>query len=319
MLFNTRNIAYHWCSTSNDKITMTTIQTVTVYLGSSGYCRQIFKDSTVQLGEMIAERGYSLVYGGMDAGLMGVLAKAVLKNGGDVTGVVPQKLKDSERVLQGLNDLIMVNDLWDRKQRMFDMADAVLALPGGFGTVDESLEILYWAALKLHNKPLVLINIDGYWDELIAYIHTLDDFDDRYLIVVDNVDQVDEALRGWIPVVIPPGVSYHFPHFEDEISRRTFEPVVVDLATVENTYYAICAMGLKQLAKHRRNIGFDNAKGQFDALNKWIKRAHEEKFITDKCLNLYALDSDREALNEKLSTMEFVEIDLHKEKWGDPV
>ena len=152
---------------------MNNIKTLTVYLGSSGFASDIYKQSAIDLGRMIAERDYYLVYGGMDAGLMGLLAKTTLEHNGDVTGIVPQKLKDSERILGNLSETILVEDLWDRKKRMFKMADAVLALPGGFGTLDETLEVLYWGSLKLHNKPLVLININGYWDNLITYLLSL--------------------------------------------------------------------------------------------------------------------------------------------------
>lgn len=299
---------------------MNDLKTLTVYLGSSGHCRQIFKDSAAALGHFIADNAFNLVYGGMDAGLMGVLAKTAHQNGAHVTGIVPQKLKDSQRILEGLNTLIMVEDLWDRKKRMFDMADAVIALPGGFGTLDECLEMLHWAHLKLHNKPLVMLNIDGYWNTLMPYLQTLDDYDERYVIVVDTIEDIVPALQNWTPVVIPPDVDYHFPHFEDEICRRTYDPIMIDIASVENTYYAICALGLKQLGKHARGIGFINQGDQFSALHDWIKTAHQERFITDKCVTLYGMDTDRMALYKTLfNDTRSVLIDLHQDKWGASV
>ena len=145
---------------------MNSIETLTVYLGSSGHARPIFKNAAIELGRLIGESSKRLVYGGMDAGLMGLLAIAALEAGAHVTGIIPRKLKDSERILKNLSDTVMVEDLWDRKKRMFKQADAIISLPGGYGTLDESLEMLYWAALNLHNKPLVLVNIEGYWDFL---------------------------------------------------------------------------------------------------------------------------------------------------------
>ncbi|MDB2683171.1 TIGR00730 family Rossman fold protein [Alphaproteobacteria bacterium] len=298
---------------------MNNIKTLTVYLGSSGYASDAYKQTAIDLGHTIAEKDYYLVYGGMDAGLMGLLAKAVLEKSGDVTGIVPQKLKDSERILPNLSETILVEDLWDRKKRMFKMADAILALPGGFGTLDESLEVLYWGSLKLHNKPLVLINIEGYWDKLIGYLYSMGSFDERYLIVVNNLDDIWPKLESWEPIAIPPDTPHHYPHFEAEITRITDQYVIIDKANIENTYYAICALGLKQLGKHDRPIGFINENGQFDNLLEWLERAAKETFITQKCLQLFDSAPTREELSKKLADQNHVDIDLHNEKWGDAV
>jgi len=164
---------------------MQNIQHITVYLGSSGTARPVFREAAMQLGALIADSGKHLVYGGMDAGLMGLVAADALAHGGEVTGIIPTKIKDSERILKNLTETILVDELSERKALMFQKADAVLALPGGFGTLDESLEVLYWGNLGLHNKPLVLINIEGYWDGLITYLRALPDYDETFLIVVD--------------------------------------------------------------------------------------------------------------------------------------
>ena len=294
---------------------MNDIQTLTVYLGSSGHARPVFKDSAKAFGALIGKGGYKLVYGGMDAGLMGLIALSALENGAHVTGIIPRKLKDSERILSNLSDTVMVEDLWDRKKRMFKQADAIISLPGGYGTADESLEMLYWAKLSLHNKPLVLVNVENYWKDLINYLKTLPDFDDRYLLVVDKVEDVIPALQNYQPLP-PVEDTDRYPHFEDEICRETEEPILIDKASVENSYYAICALGLKQLHKHKRAIGFLNTDGQFDGLLNWINTAAEEKFITQKCLELFNVDTDRETLRETLSHQQYVEVDLHGAKWG---
>lgn len=295
---------------------MNNLNMLTVYLGSSGHARPAFKQAAEKLGELIGKSGKDLVYGGMDAGLMGILAASALKNGGHVTGIIPRKIKDSERVLTGLTDTIMVEDLCDRKKQMFLMADAIISLPGGFGTLDESLEVLYWGGLGLHSKPLVLVNIEGYWDTLINYISTMPDFDKRYLIVVDSVEEVIPALENFesLPYVKTPP---HLPHFEDEITRDTDIPIVVDKANVENTYFIVCALGLKQLGKHNRAIGFLNADGQFDNLIKWFRVAAEEHFITQKCLKLFGAHESEKMLWAILKNQERIEIDLHAEKWGE--
>lgn len=288
---------------------------LTVYLGSSGHARPVFKEAAEELGALIGKSGKDLVYGGMDAGLMGILAQSALDNGGHVFGVIPKKIKDSERILKNLNETIMVEDLCDRKKQMFLMADAIIALPGGFGTLDESLEILYWGGLGLHSKPLVLVNIEGYWDALIEYLTPLPDFDKRFLVVVNSVEDVIPVLEKFedLPRVKTPP---HLPHFEDEITRDTDIPIVVDKANVENTYFIICALGLKQLGKHSRAIGFLNKDGQFDPLIQWIRKAAEEHFITGKCLKLFGAHESEKMLWAILKNQERVNIDLHVEKWG---
>ena len=246
---------------------------------------------------------------------MGLLAMAALDAGGDVTGIIPRKLKDSERILNNLTKTIMVEDLWDRKKRMFQMADAIVSLPGGFGTADESLEMLYWANLALHNKPLVLVNIENYWDDLISYLHTLPDFDDRFMLVVDTIQDVIPALSAYELIEVNT-TAERYPHFEDEISRATSEPIIIDHPSVENSYYAVCALGLKQLHKHKRPIGFLNTDGQFDGLIKWMETAAKERFITQQCLKLFDIADTRDELAKKLSEQDYVEIDLHGAKWG---
>ncbi len=295
---------------------MENIKTLTVYLGSSGHTRPVFRDSAVALGKRIATHDYNLVYGGMDTGLMGLLAKTAMEHNGHVTGIIPQKLKDSERILSELSETILVDDLWDRKYRMFEMADAIITLPGGFGTLDEALEVLYWGHLKLHNKPLVLINVEGYWDSLIEYLHTLDDFDERFLIVVDDIDDVEEALQAWIPVTVPTDILHHFPHFENGIKRDTAMPIIIDKATLENSYYVTCALGLRQLARHRRGIGFLNMDGQFDGLLACIHTAAKERFVTENCVKLFEVADDLNELQQSLQTRSDITIDLHNEKWG---
>ena len=294
---------------------MNNINMLTVYLGSSGHARPVFKEAAEELGRLIGKSEKDLVYGGMDAGLMGILAESAIKHGGHVTGIIPKKIKDSERILTSLTETIMVEDLCDRKKQMFLMADAIIGLPGGFGTLDESLEVLYWGALNLHSKPLVLVNIEGYWDTLIKYLKPLPDFDERFLVVVDSIEDVMPTLEKFedLPRVKTPP---HLPHFEDEITRDTDIPIVVDKANVENTYFVICALGLKQLGKHNRAIGFLNTDGQFDELINWIRHAAEETFITKKCLKLFGAHERERMLWAILKNQDRIEIDLHTEKWG---
>lgn len=290
------------------------MNTLTVYLGSGGKARDIFKTQATRLGELIAQQNKQLVYGGMNAGLMGALAQSALKNGAAVTGILPRKLQDSERILEGLTRTLLVEELCDRKRLMFEEGDAIVVLPGGFGTADEMLEALYWGSLKLHSKPVVLVNIEGYWNDLIEFLETLPDFDPAYLIIVDEVDQVLSALAEW--ATLPPRETpAHMPHFEDEISRGTDQPIIIDRATLENAYFVVCALGLKQLDKHQRKIGFLNPDGVFNSLFDWTESAHREHFITDHCLQLFDSGTDFNDLLQKLEKQNIISIDLHRDKW----
>jgi uncharacterized protein (TIGR00730 family) len=142
---------------------------VGVYCGSSPGDRPDYADLARDLGRTLAARGLGLVYGGGHVGLMGTLADAVLAAGGEVTGIIPQRLVDAEVAHHGLTSLEIVGSMHERKARMAELADAFIALPGGFGTLDELFEILTWAQLGLHGKPCGLIDFDGYYAPLVAW------------------------------------------------------------------------------------------------------------------------------------------------------
>ncbi len=294
---------------------MDTIEKFTVYLGSSGRCRQIFKDTATRMGTMIGEQGKTLVYGGMDAGLMGIVANNALDAGAPVTGIIPKSLKDSERIHPRLSQTILVPDLWERKLKMFKRADVIIGLAGGFGTIDEVLEALYWAHLGSHTKPIILVNTDGYWDDFITYIEGLPDLSRNHLIIASDVDDVFTKLENWQAPLLK-GHPDALPHFEDEIMRDTDAPIIFDTPTVRSGYILATALGLKQLGKHDRHIGILNKDGQFDALLRWIELAQKEKFITDHCTDLFSVDNDIDALNAKLDAQKKIEINLHQDKWG---
>jgi uncharacterized protein (TIGR00730 family) len=147
-----------------------------VFCGSSTGKRAVYADHARQLGELLARRGLGLVYGGGHIGLMGVLADGVLEAGGHVVGVIPQALVDKELAHPGVTELRIVSTMHQRKALMADLADGFLALPGGFGTADELFEILTWAQLGLHAKPVGLLNSAGYFDALLAWLdHSVDE------------------------------------------------------------------------------------------------------------------------------------------------
>src|SRR5437764_4679168 len=146
------------------------MQRLCVFCGSSPGRRPIHAESARSLGKIMAARGLALVYGGGHVGLMGVLADSVLEAGGSVIGVIPQALVDKELAQAGLTELHVVSTMHQRKALMADLADGFAALPGAFGTADELFEILTWAQLGLHAKPIGLLNVAGYFDPLRAWL-----------------------------------------------------------------------------------------------------------------------------------------------------
>jgi uncharacterized protein (TIGR00730 family) len=147
-----------------------TRRAVCVFCGSSSGIGPQYADSARQLGAALAARGLVLVYGAGDVGLMGVLADAALAAGGRVVGVIPQALVEREVAHRGLSEMHVVRTMHERKALMADRADAFLALPGGFGTADELFEILTWAQLGIHAKPIGLLNVEEFFDPLLAWI-----------------------------------------------------------------------------------------------------------------------------------------------------
>jgi uncharacterized protein (TIGR00730 family) len=150
------------------------LRAVAVYCGSSAGQGEVYREAASALGRALAARGLTLVYGGARIGLMGAVADAVLEAGGQVTGVIPRWLVDRELVHEGLTTVEIVDTMHARKARMAELADAFVALPGGFGTLDELFEALTWNQIGLHQKPCGVFNVDGYYDHLLAFVsHTI--------------------------------------------------------------------------------------------------------------------------------------------------
>lgn len=143
---------------------------ITVFCGSSAGNEAQYKEQANQLGKSLARHNIGLVYGGAGIGLMGAVANGTLEQGGTVVGVLPHFLQNKEIAHAGLTELILVDTMHERKQKMNELSDGVIALPGGYGTLEELFEMLTWAQLSLHEKPIGILNIDGFYDELIAMI-----------------------------------------------------------------------------------------------------------------------------------------------------
>jgi uncharacterized protein (TIGR00730 family) len=151
---------------------------VCVYCGSREGSRPAYAQAARQMGAELARRGVGLVYGGGRIGLMGILADAVLAQGGRVTGVIPRALVSKEVAHLELKDLRIVGSMHERKSLMAELADAFIALPGGFGTLEEMFEVLTWAQLRFHQKPCGLLNVEGFYDPLLSFLDhaTAEDF-----------------------------------------------------------------------------------------------------------------------------------------------
>ena len=141
---------------------------ICVFCGSNLGINPAYKHAAGSLGRLLAERQIEVVYGGGNIGLMGVLADTVLEAGGRVTGVIPESLMAKEVGHQGLNELLIVGSMHERKALMADLSDGFIALPGGFGTFEEFCEVVTWSQLGLHAKPCGILNVEGYYDPLLA-------------------------------------------------------------------------------------------------------------------------------------------------------
>jgi uncharacterized protein (TIGR00730 family) len=141
-----------------------------VFCGSNSGRSPALAEAARGLGRLLALQRIGLVYGGGRVGLMGILADAALAEGGEVLGVIPRQLVDRELAHQGVTALYAVDTMHDRKQKMHDLSDAFVALPGGFGTLDELFEVLTWAQLGMHDKPCALLDVEGFWQPLLALV-----------------------------------------------------------------------------------------------------------------------------------------------------
>ena len=175
---------------------MAELQRLCVFCGSSFGTRQEFQAAAKRFGRLLADEGIELVYGGGSVGLMGALADAVQAEGGKIIGVIPQALVNAEIAHKNLTDLRIVRSMHERKQLMSDLADAFVALPGGFGTFEELLEIVTWAQLGIHAKPIGVLNVAGYYDPLFALIEraVMHGFISRAHVELLTLDQDAAAL-----------------------------------------------------------------------------------------------------------------------------
>jgi len=181
---------------------------VTVFCGSSCGTENIYEQQAALLGQTLAKRKIELVYGGANVGLMGAVANGVLSEGGKVIGVLPNFLKSKEIAHEHLSELIIVDSMHDRKSKMNELCDGVIALSGGFGTLEEFFEMLTWAQLGLHKKPIAILNIDGFYDSLNDLIQTMVDKgflkeeNQKMLLVSDNIEELLDKMENYVAPIV---------------------------------------------------------------------------------------------------------------------
>jgi len=185
------------------------IENVAVFCASSdGVDPEIFKTARV-VGEELARRDIRLIYGGSKLGLMGQVAEGVMENGGFATGVIPEFLKTKEVVHTGLDRLITTKDMHERKLTMNELSDAFITLPGGFGTLEELFEIVTWAQLGLHRKPIGLLNINGFYDDLLSMLKKmtakglLKEENLEILLVANNIEELLKLMHNYKARPVP--------------------------------------------------------------------------------------------------------------------
>ena len=171
---------------------MPTYSSIAVFCGSKSGNNPVFEQDAITLGQLMGKEGCSLIYGGGNKGLMAGVANAVLAEGGTVTGIIPHVLTEWEHQHEGITELIVVENMHVRKRMLYERCDAVVVLPGGYGTLDEIFEVLTWNQLKIHQKPVYLLNSGGFYDALIQHLERMEADGFLYSSVRDSVFIIDD-------------------------------------------------------------------------------------------------------------------------------
>jgi uncharacterized protein (TIGR00730 family) len=177
------------------------ISNICVFCGSAGRVADEYRNAATETGRMIGRTGYSLVYGGSNFGLMGLVADGAIEAGAKTIGVIPAHLQHKEGAHLHLDELHVVETMHQRKTMMVDKSDAFLILPGGFGSMDEFFEIMTWRQIGLHKKPIIIVNVSGYWDALVELMNNIvaagfaRESDKNLVLVAKSVEEAFEMLK----------------------------------------------------------------------------------------------------------------------------
>lgn len=181
---------------------------LTVFCGSSSGTDEIYEKQAYKLGQTLADRNIGLVYGGANVGLMSAVANGCLSKGGEVTGVLPRFIKDKGIAHKNLTQLILVETMHERKTRMDELSDGAIALPGGFGTLEEFFEVLTWGQLGLHKKPVGILNINGFYDPLedltgkMVDKGFLKEANRKMLLISDDIEKLLDQMENYVPSTV---------------------------------------------------------------------------------------------------------------------
>ncbi len=177
------------------------VKALAVFCGSKTGNNPLFENQAKELGYLLAEKNITLVYGGGNAGIMGIVSNATLEKGGKVIGIIPSILKDREVHHEGITELIIVDDMHTRKKMLYEKCDAAIILPGGFGTMDEFFEMITWNQLSIHNKKIFILNSAGFYDHLLSLTKTMHNEGFLYaqaeerLLVISTPQELEDHLK----------------------------------------------------------------------------------------------------------------------------
>ena len=189
------------------------MKSIVVFCGSSEGYNECYREAAYNLGALLAARGIRIIYGGAKVGLMGALADGALENNGEIIGIIPGFLKTKEVAHEQLTRLIVVDTMHERKLKMHELSDGIITLPGGWGTMEELFEMLTWSQLGLHNKPVGLLNINGYYDALKALTDNmvtegfLNEFVNATLLINGSIDDLLTQMEAYDPTATPQVVT----------------------------------------------------------------------------------------------------------------
>lgn len=189
------------------------MKSIAIFCGSSEGYNEAYRETAYQLGAVLAERNVRIIYGGAKVGLMGAIADGALDSNGNVTGVIPYFLKTKEVAHESLTELIQVDTMHERKVKMHELSDAVITLPGGWGTMEEMFEMLTWGQLGLHKKPIGILNINGYYDSLKVLASMM--VDEGFLrpeikdmlLFSESIDELLEMMSQYVAPDVPKWVT----------------------------------------------------------------------------------------------------------------
>ncbi len=193
--------------------TLARMKSIVVFCGSAEGYNELYREAAYELGAALADKNITLIYGGSKLGLMGAVADGALNNGGSVTGIIPQFLKTKEVVHEGLTEMITVQNMHERKLKMHERSDGIIALPGGWGTLEELFEMMTWAQLGLHRKPVGILNVNNYYDPLLAMLSAIENEGfvaekcNEMMLRSYDVSELLQMMGAYIPQAIKRGIT----------------------------------------------------------------------------------------------------------------